>query len=98
MYNFLNGMTVALCAVAAVLFLKFWSSSHDRLFIYFAAAFCVLSLERTTLIIVQQYVVNSSDYDIYIYLVRLMAYLLLIIGIIEKNRSRPATNPPRTLQ
>jgi hypothetical protein len=66
--------------IAAMFFLKFWSEARDRLFALFAAAFGLLALQR----IVLPYVPVESVW--LLYLVRLLAFVLIIIAIVDKNR------------
>ena len=67
--------------VAAMFFLKFWSSSHDRLFGLFAAAFALLALQRVLL----PYSPFEAAWPLY--LIRLAAFVLIIIAIVDKNRA-----------
>ena len=46
MEQFLLGTISMGFAVAALLFLRFWRSSHDRLFLFFAASFAIESVNR----------------------------------------------------
>ena len=80
--DFLSGLVVALCAVAGAIFLKFWRQAHDRLFGFFAGAFFLLGLNYALLAF------NPRDSEIrpYLYLVRLAAFVLIITGILDKNR------------
>lgn len=82
MDDFLSGLVVALCLVAAVIFLRFWRQSHDRLFGFFSGAFFLLALNYLMLTF------NPRDSEIrpYLYLVRLAAFLLIIFAILDKNR------------
>ncbi len=82
MDNFLSGLIVALSATAALAFLRFWVQARDRLFGFFAAAFFLLALNYVLLTF------NPRDSEIraYLYLVRLAAFLSIIVGVIDKNR------------
>ncbi len=82
MDDFLSGLIVALSLVAALVFLRFWRQSRDRLFGFFAGAFFLYGLNHFVLTF------NPRDSEIrpYLYLVRLAAFLLIIIGIVDKNR------------
>lgn len=70
------------CFMTGVFFLKFWQKSHDRLFLMFACAFWMLSLERLVL----GYLGNAQEISPTIYLIRLSAFILILIAIINKNR------------
>jgi Family of unknown function (DUF5985) len=67
--------------VAAMFFLKFWSTSRDRLFALFACAFALLALQR----IVLPYA--PDDLNWLVYSVRLLAFVVIIIAIVDKNRA-----------
>lgn len=79
---FLSGAISAGYAVAALFFLRFWRQSRDRLFVYFAVAFALLAVQRTAL---AWAVLHGSDTLIY-YALRLAAFLLILIAIVDKNR------------
>jgi len=66
----------------ALFFFRFWKKTRDRLFIYFALAFVLLGLERIVLAAMSP----ESELKPYVYLIRLAAFLLIIIAIIDKNR------------
>ncbi len=84
MNRFFLGLLTALSATAAVFFLKFWKESKDRLFGFFSAAFGVLAVDWLVRALVN--VQHESQH--YLYLIRLLAFLLIIAGIADKNRSR----------
>jgi hypothetical protein len=65
-------------ALAAVFFLRFWRDTRDSLFAYFAAAFLLLAVGRLALSIVEPHEV--------LYLLRLAAFVLIIVAIAMKNR------------
>jgi hypothetical protein len=67
--------------VAAMFFLKFWSTSRDRLFALFASAFALLALQR----IVLPYAPDHLNW--LVYSVRVVAFLLIIVAIVDKNRA-----------
>lgn len=75
-------------AVAGLFFLRFWIRTRDRLFALFATAFWVLMGERLLLVLSG----TETDTLPYIYSVRLVAFLLIILGIADKNRKQ---RPPR---
>lgn len=80
--TFLYGALSAAFAVAAMMFLRLWQRSKDRLFGFFAAAFGVLAVERILLTAV------NPDYEFapYVYVARLIASGLIIVAIVDKNR------------
>ncbi len=84
MNRFVLGLLTALSATAAVFFLKFRKESKDRLFGFFAAAFGVLAVDW----LVRALVNPRHESQHYFYLIRLLAFLLILAGIADKNRSR----------
>ena len=82
MDDFLAGLIVALCCVAALIFLRFWTQSKDRLFAFFSGAFALLAVNYVWL----TFTARESEIRPYLYLVRLAAFLLIIVAILDKNR------------
>jgi hypothetical protein len=82
MNQFLWGMLAMAALVAALLFLRLWRSGGDRLFAFFAAAFAIFALNWIGL------GVSNPDHETvhYSYLLRLGAFVLIIVGIVDKNR------------
>lgn len=78
MSTFLSGALTMAYAVAGLFFLRFWRDSHDRLFAFFSAAFWLLAVQRA--------VVTLCNVGEAIYLVRALAFILIIIAIVDKNR------------
>lgn len=68
--------------VAGGFFLRFWQSTRDRLFIYFAAAFWLEAATRAVLAF------NPSPWegDPKLYIIRCVSYCLIVIGVWDKNR------------
>jgi Family of unknown function (DUF5985) len=83
MFYLLSGLIVAGDLIAALFFLKFWRRSADVLFAIFAAAFLLLALGQALLALTNVPVEERS----WIYLLRLAAFTLIIIGIVHKNRA-----------
>lgn len=83
MYQLITGMLTILSLVAALFFTMSWRRSGDRFFLIFALAFTLLGIERLILGIL-----NLPESPLLsIYVVRLIAFLLIIIAIVDKNRS-----------
>jgi hypothetical protein len=64
-------------------FLRFWKKIHDRFFLIFGIAFFVLAAERLILAFTDP----TLEFRPFIYLVRLAAFILIIIAVIDKNRA-----------
>jgi hypothetical protein len=81
---FLQAVSATGAWVAGLLFFRFWRASHDRLFAFFGSAFWLLSLTWALLGLFSP----TEETRPYIYAIRLVAFALLIVAIIDKNRSR----------
>jgi hypothetical protein len=81
MRAFVAGLLAMGYFVASLYFLRFWKRSSERLFVFFALSFALLSVHRIGLIVLPS--VDST----WLYGVRLLAFVLLLVGILEKNRS-----------
>jgi hypothetical protein len=68
-------------AVACLFFLRFWARSRDQLFLAFAAAFGLLGFNQ----ILVAWFGSQSDYAAPFYLLRLLAFLIIIAAIVRKN-------------
>lgn len=75
-----TGAIVLACAVIGLHFLRFWKTSRDSFFLYFAAAFWIQGGQW-----LYTGVVSTSEYEAGPYLVRLLAYLLIVVAILRKN-------------
>lgn len=84
MRELLSGAAAAASLVAALYFLKFWLRSSDRLFALFAAAFTMMAVNHTALGLTDP----QSEFRVAIYCVRLVAFLFILVAIIDKNRRR----------
>lgn len=81
MYEFLNGATMMASWTAALLFVRCWRRTHDRLFIFFATAFGLFGLERW----VVAFQSTPNEAGPWIYVLRLLAFLVILAGILDKN-------------
>jgi uncharacterized membrane protein HdeD (DUF308 family) len=68
---------------AGLFFLKFWRTTQDRLFLFFAVALGVEALVR----IVLGLSVVSQENEPFFYLLRVVSYGLIIIAVVDKNRT-----------
>jgi hypothetical protein len=82
--GFLLGVIVTCSLVAAGFFARFWFATRDLLFLGFAAAFALEGLNRMAFLFLER--PNAGDE--YIYVVRLLSYLLILAAIANKNRTR----------
>jgi hypothetical protein len=79
-------------AVAGLFFLRFWRDTRDRLFAFFALAFLVLAVNRVGTGIYPEFAERGD----HLYWVRFFAFLMILLAVIDKNRSRrrPPARPP----
>jgi hypothetical protein len=82
--QFLFGAIFLGFACASLFFLRFWRKSHDPLFLLFALAFALLSVER----IVMAFLTPRDEFKPYVFLIRLCAYVMILIAIVNKNRRK----------
>ncbi len=85
---FLQGATAMGCVALAAFFLRFWRRSHDRLFAIFALAFAVFALNRVLIVLLA----SSAETELVIYAIRALAFALILVGILDKNRARPPSS------
>ena len=85
----LTGALGALYAIIGLFFLRFRARTGDRLFAYFASAFFLLAAQRFALTIARQWGESTT----WIYGIRLVAFVLILWAIIDKNRA--AAGAPR---
>jgi hypothetical protein len=81
MTTFLTGAISLACFVAALFFLRFWRTTRDPFFIYFSLSFALEGANRGVSAFVQ-----FGDENPVIYVLRVIAYGLIIVAIWQKNR------------
>jgi hypothetical protein len=72
------------CAMAGLFFFRFWRATSDRLFGFFGAAFWLLGLHWLLLGLTDP----TYEYRPALYLVRLAAFVTVLIAIVDKNRAK----------
>ena len=82
MTGLLSGILIAEYATIALFFLRFWSKSRDRLFVMFSAAFAVLAVQRMAIALTHEILEQQAP----LYLLRLAAFIVIIVAIVDKNR------------
>lgn len=83
MKEFLLGGILMGDLIAGLFFWRYWKVTGDRFFLFFAWSFAVQALSRGMLAL---HVVDAETEPL-IYVVRLLAYSILLLGIVDKNRS-----------
>jgi hypothetical protein len=76
---FVAGLLTMGYAVTSLFFAKFWTQSHDRLFGFFSAAFALLAVQRV--------MVAFAPQQPAVYVLRLIAFIVIIVAIVDKNRA-----------
>jgi hypothetical protein len=82
--DLLAGGIVVASAAIGLFFLRFWRMSRDRLFLMFAAAFWIYGFHRVGL----SMIADNHEIRTWLYVVRLLAFLLILVAIVDKNRRR----------
>jgi Family of unknown function (DUF5985) len=84
----MNGMLMGAIAVgsfvAGLFFFRFWRSTRDTFFLYFAASFWIEAVNRVALGLVGA----ESELQPVFYVVRVVAYGLIVVAILQKNARR----------
>ena len=83
MTDFVLGGTTIACLAIALFFLRFYRETADRLFAAFAGAFFIFGVNRLILTLVDE----DGDGRTYAYTLRFLAFVLVVWGIVDKNRS-----------
>jgi hypothetical protein len=78
----LIGAIAAVSAVIALFFVRYWRSTGDRFFLYFALAFLLEGGNRLFLGAYNY----GEEFQPEFYLLRLVAYGLILYAIYQKNR------------
>jgi hypothetical protein len=92
--EFLSGASMVSFAACGIFFLKIWRASSDRFFLYFGSAVWLLAGERIVLLATREFSNIPAEGLIeatsWVYLMRLFAFVLILIAIVEKNRKSRA--------
>jgi uncharacterized membrane protein HdeD (DUF308 family) len=84
--GFLIGVIATTSLAAGVYFLRFWRDSRDPLFLSFAIAFIIEGLNRSA----RLFFARPSEASPWVFVVRAFAFLIILAGIINKNRRSSA--------
>jgi len=79
---FLQAVAATAAWLNGVFFVRYWRESRDQLFALFGVAFWLLALSWAALSL------STPEHESrpYIYGIRLLAFLLIILAIVRKNR------------
>jgi len=86
LYDFLSGAVALGFLICGLFFLRFWWRTHDQLFMAFAIAFALLGMGQAILALANIPTEERGS----LYLIRLVAFALIIVAILRKNRSASA--------
>jgi hypothetical protein len=92
MVEMLAGALVLAYLIAGVHFFQFWRRTGDRLFIHFAVAFWLFVLNQ----LVTSTPHLSNEAGGYEYLLRVLGFIVIIAGIVDKNRGPNRSDTSRT--
>ena len=81
MAQLLAGMITMGCLVAGLFFFRFWRRTGDALFVSFGVSFWLLAVGQSMSILFG----TPREDQSWIYLIRLAAFVVLIVGIVGKN-------------
>ncbi|MES2538703.1 MAG: DUF5985 family protein [Pseudomonadota bacterium] len=84
MSHMLLGAIVMASLVASLFFFRYWKTTKDRLFLFFALSFLIEAFNR---LLFWENLSRSEDTDLY-FLIRLVAYGLILFAILDKNMPR----------
>ena len=83
MSDFIQGAIVMGNAIVALYFLRFFRKTGDRLLAVFSLSFSLMALVRLVHVLAPV----PSEHVHYLYLIRLLSYVLIIYAIVDKNRA-----------
>ncbi|MGZ5279862.1 MAG: DUF5985 family protein [Pseudobdellovibrionaceae bacterium] len=93
---FLSGIYMTSFAASGLFFLKFYKASGDRFFRLFSFACWFLAFERIALLFVADPFASVpspvSKSESWVYLFRLVAFVIIVIAIIDRNRRNTSIN------
>lgn len=83
---FLTGVIATASLTSGIFFLKFWRETRDSFFLAFAISFIIEGFNRVTPL----FLTHPNEGSPLIYLVRFLAFLLILAAILKKNFGRGA--------
>jgi hypothetical protein len=82
LYDFLSGAVAFGFFACGLVFLRFWSRTRDQLFLAFAIAFALLGTGQTVIALSG----SPPEEKGALYLIRLLAFVIILVAIYLKNR------------
>lgn len=90
MSDFLQGATMLAGLAIALFFLRYWRDTGERLFGVLALAFAIFGASRIALFAIG----SDSEARTWVYGLRALTFLMIIVAILDKNFTPPAKKPP----
>lgn len=87
LYDFLSGAVAFGFFACALFFVRFWRRTREQLFLAFSCAFALLGIGQTVIALAQ----IPTEEKGALYLIRLVAFLLILVAIYRKNRPSQRT-------
>lgn len=81
MNEMLIGAIATACFVIGLFFLRFWKTTHDGFFLFFALSFLIEGANRLSL-----YLFELQEFSPTYYVIRLISYGFIIVAILKKNK------------
>jgi uncharacterized membrane protein HdeD (DUF308 family) len=81
--GFLLGVIVTASLASGAFFLRYWRRTRDTLFLAFGAAFIIEGINRSFFLFIDR----PNEGSPAIYVVRLLAFLIILAAIVRKNRA-----------
>jgi hypothetical protein len=69
--------------VAGLFFFRYWRSTRDTFFLFFSLSFWIEAANRIAFGLL-----FASEFEPVFYLLRVLAYGLIVVAILQKNRKR----------
>ncbi len=83
--GFLLGVIATASLIASLFFLKFWVRTRDSFFLAFVIFFFAEAAIRTASL----FVTHPNEGSPWIYVVRLLALLVILLAVLHKNYAAP---------
>lgn len=77
---YLSGMITACNCVIALVFMRYWRDTHDRLFLWFSIAFLAFGFSR-----LRAFIDRDDDWFLYAHMLRFVAFVTILAAIVDKN-------------
>lgn len=82
MHSFFAGMTTMGFLVISLLFIRYWRQGRDSIFGWFAIAFALFAVDQA----LPAFFLTAREEDSWIFVLRLLAFTVIIFAIVRKNR------------